>query len=262
MEINLGDNQNLEFQQLPLKQVAFIISFAEIYDFSTAYFGLYWAKTQERFPRSFDLEPNFTSEDITLPPLRRVAFVDENDQIMIQIQNNSFIGNFKIDNLDNPLNFEAHLQRFLEEWNFFQTWCLEQFDCSLDIVNCELFISTIFGRENGWVNFQESARILQFFNESWSKKVTNLQDFLCQFIYTIPNNQGLVKIRVGQLYEGLEEDNQDKNETSEAIFCHLIATSIEFKNLEVDNYEQWYTNAYACLVKHLLDLINGQWRLK
>lgn len=94
MEIKLGDNQNLEFQQLPLKQVAFIINFCKIYDFSTAYFGLYWAKIQERFPKSFDLEPNFTSEDITLPPLRRVAFVDENDQIIIQIQNNSFYRRF------------------------------------------------------------------------------------------------------------------------------------------------------------------------
>jgi uncharacterized protein (TIGR04255 family) len=253
MVINLESNQSIEFTKLPLVEVIFVIEFTEIQEFSSIHFGLFWETIKDEFPRSADREPTYESEDITLPPLRRVAFIDNNNERMIQVQNNSFVYNCQI--INSPSNFETYFQRFAQRWLFFKNWCNEQFGESPNPLQYQFDCINVVEINHQWKDFKKSSSTFNFLNENWLKDSIDLTSFKFQFIYDMPDNLGIVKIIIDEFFQDLEkESNPDDEENQNVVIFQFNAMSNELENDNQENLSEWYQSACNCIVKYFSEL--------
>lgn len=69
----------VKFTNPPLIEIACVVEFEKLVDFSSVHFGLYWETIKDKFTETVDENPIFyENEESSLIPLGRVDFISEN----------------------------------------------------------------------------------------------------------------------------------------------------------------------------------------
>lgn len=143
----------------PLIEVACGIQFEPIAGWSTAHYGLFWNTLRSEYPRCEDhpplprISPSSLSEiEVefgTLPPLRRVYFIDRTGNFVIQLQPSRLLHNWRrVQETDEYPRFGAAFDRFLRSWQSFQEFLRQVALSAPKLELCELtYLNHIYGQE-------------------------------------------------------------------------------------------------------------------
>lgn len=133
----------VKFNQPPLVEVAFGVEF-EAPEFSSVHFGLYWETIRDKFPLQFDRPPSLESDTFfSIPPLRRVWFLSEDENRLIQLQDSYFSYNWSQGDEEEYPHFEKIFPEFLEQWNHLKDWWSRYEEKSIEPVEYELTYITM-----------------------------------------------------------------------------------------------------------------------
>ncbi len=121
------------YKQPPINEVVCGVQFEALTSFSTVHFGKLWLRMREEYPKTEDREPlaeiyeRETGSQIkeamlafTVPPLRRVFYVDESGNYLLQVQPTRFLSNWRKQRDEDAYpRFSAARLRFLQGWKQF-----------------------------------------------------------------------------------------------------------------------------------------------
>jgi len=147
----------VEFATPPLIEVACGVQFKPIDGWSTAHYGLFWSTLKSEYPLCEDHpplprlspgdRPELEFELTALPPLRRVYFIDQTGNFVIQLQPYRFLHNWRrIHETDVYPKFRAAFERFLHYWQKFTNFLRENGLSGPEVEICELtYLNHIYG---------------------------------------------------------------------------------------------------------------------
>ena len=147
----------VEFLKPPLIEVACGVQFEPIGGWSTAHYGLFWKTLHSEYPRFEDYpplprfsakgRPEIELEFTPLPPLRRVYFIDQTGNFVIQLQPSRFLHNWRrVSETDEYPKFEAAFGRFLHYWQKFENFLRVNGMGGPRLEMCELtYLNHIYG---------------------------------------------------------------------------------------------------------------------
>jgi uncharacterized protein (TIGR04255 family) len=126
----INDGRGPSFELPPVSEVACGVQFEELEGWSTAYFGQFWDRIKSEYPKTEDHPPlpriptgaatTFQSQFSLLPPLRRVFFIDNSGNFVMQVQSNRFLHNWrKADDADVYPRFKTAFDRYSKAWHIF-----------------------------------------------------------------------------------------------------------------------------------------------
>ena len=115
------------FESPPVSEVVCGVQFSDLEGWSTVHFGGFWSDVSDRYPKSedhppvarvsLDTLPEFQPQFSILPPLRRVFFVDQVGNYLIQVQNNRLLHNWrKVKDDDIYPRFPVAYSKFKSAW--------------------------------------------------------------------------------------------------------------------------------------------------
>lgn len=119
------------FERPPVIEVAFSVQFAPLPGFTSIHYGQFlecvndkYPKTEDRGPVADQFEPvttpSVTAEAFNVPPLRRVFYLDESGNFLLQVQPSRFMTNWrKLQDTDQYPRFAAPYTRFRDGWDVF-----------------------------------------------------------------------------------------------------------------------------------------------
>jgi uncharacterized protein (TIGR04255 family) len=119
------------FSAPPIDEVAIGIQFAPLNGWTEPYFGLFWSKVRDQYPRvetqprvegpieNFNQAPGPITQMQFLPASGRSWYISNDDESLIQIQNNRFVQNWRRRTGDYP-HFEEVRDRFWMSFNTFR----------------------------------------------------------------------------------------------------------------------------------------------
>jgi uncharacterized protein (TIGR04255 family) len=115
----------------PIDEVAIGVQLAPINGWTEPYFGLFWSKVRDDYPKvqsqpriegpieNFNQAPSPVPQIQFLPPGGRSWYISQDDESLIQIQNNRFVQNWRRRQGDYP-HFEDLKDRFWRSYNVFR----------------------------------------------------------------------------------------------------------------------------------------------
>jgi uncharacterized protein (TIGR04255 family) len=116
-----------DFTRSPLTEVVCGVEF-NAPGFSSVHFGLYWESIRSQFPNPpLDRPPIAPVELLAvLPRLRRVWFESEDKHQLIQLQEDRFHYNWRLQNSSRSYpHFQEVYQGFKQQWESFNDWWLK-----------------------------------------------------------------------------------------------------------------------------------------
>ena len=139
----------LQFDYPPVIEVVFSVAFALRQPFKSAHFGVFWQRIRNQFPRMEDnppLPPTLIPQAdgtttaqfafMSVPPLRRVWFLDNEGRDIIQVQDDRFIFNWKRNPTDVGYpGYDEISSRFESHWKTFKQFLSEE---DIEIVSLNL----------------------------------------------------------------------------------------------------------------------------
>jgi uncharacterized protein (TIGR04255 family) len=122
-----------EFDNPPVVEVAIGVQFEPVNGFRQAHLGLFWNQIREDYPKtqdqprletaleSFDAGgwPTLQLELVDGPPVHRAWFISENDELLLQVQNDRLIHNWRHQGGAYP-RFDLLLDRFWQHVERFE----------------------------------------------------------------------------------------------------------------------------------------------
>ncbi|MEO0460962.1 MAG: TIGR04255 family protein [Myxococcota bacterium] len=107
-----------DYESPPLIEVVFGVGFNAVDDLTGAHVGQYWTKIRNRFPTVKEAPP-LSSDQIPyvteLPPRRRTWFVSEDETLLVQIQDDRFLLNWRTKPDANYPRFDSVRLQFEQE---------------------------------------------------------------------------------------------------------------------------------------------------
>ncbi len=126
-----------DFERPPVIEVVCGVQFRAIPTWTTACYGLYWARIRDQYPDTEDRPPlprQFPDsaqapvelETPLLPPLRRAFYITRPPNYLVQLQANRFLHNWrKVSEGDQYPRYEDAFKRFSTRWGDFQEFVRE-----------------------------------------------------------------------------------------------------------------------------------------
>lgn len=234
-----------KFAKAPLSEVVCGVEF-NAPDFSSIHFGLYWETIRERFPAlPLDKPPIGAIEIMALPSLRRVWFESASRNQLIQLQANRFHYNWKrLVEEDEYPHFDVLYPNFEKEWAVFQEWWIGLDKFPVQPKHYELTYLNQIDVGHGWQSPDDTSEIFSFFNVSFSDELPHLLSHDCRMLFSLPNEQGILTVRLNQVNR--LEDN------SNVLMLELTARSAD---CEIP-LSRWFSDVHMFLVKIFVELLS------
>jgi uncharacterized protein (TIGR04255 family) len=242
----------ITFGKPPVNEVVLGRHFLQRPDFVAPYFGTFWSKIRERFPKVEQTQPVFSPQEIVfLDPGNvqpRVWYVSADQAMLVQLQQNRFYYNWR----QRPAGvqygrFPALLSESLEIWEVLNEVAVE--------LTGRPFQTT--GGEITYVNFIEikdaspteiaQQSLCDFF---WNKNERFLpppSGFSRMLNFPLPEAKGVLDVQLG-----IAKNVQTGND---AIRLELNAHATL---VEGESYEDWINVAHDFLVAAFKDLTSSQ----
>ncbi len=130
-----------KFNKPPVVETVLGVQFPEIAAFTNVHFGLFWVMIRERFPRPPQDQPRIAWVDESFPyrPVpsglnlrlsgsspQRVWYKSKSESELIQLQPDRFHFNWRLGKGEDYPSFEANRERFLAEYEGFESFCSDQ----------------------------------------------------------------------------------------------------------------------------------------
>lgn len=258
------------FENPPLNEVICGIRFNKLGKLKTVDIGKYGEIIHSDYPLSEDREvlpsvqqeSNLKIELSMIPPLRRVFFISQNHNRIIQFQDDCFFCNWhKIQENDIYPRFTSIMPHFIEKWEEFKKFIKEKVEDEIIINRYEMvYINHLYKGEH-WVSLEDLKDIMPCF--SWDSKkasdsflllpndITWRLNFLCKEF----NSRLSINLKLGK--------NRINNR--EVIVIELVM-STDASTKELPNLTDWFTNANQYIVKSFISLTSseyhGKWGIK
>jgi uncharacterized protein (TIGR04255 family) len=242
----------ITFGKPPVNEVVLGRHFLQRPDFVAPYFGIFWSKIRDRFPKVEQTQPVFSSQEIFfLDPgtlLPRVWYVSADQAMLVQLQQNRFYYNWRQRPDGVPYGrFPALLGESLHVWSVLNEVAIE--------LTGRPFQTT--GGEITYVNFIEikdasSTEIAQqslqdfFWNKS-DRFLPPPSGFSRMLNFPLPGAKGVLDVQLG-----IAKNVQTGND---AIKLELTARAAL---VEGDSYEDWINVAHDFLVAAFKDLTSSE----
>lgn len=196
------------FRRAPVIETVLSIQFNAIKNFSIPYFGLYWSRIRNSFPKVETKPPiahiveNFERERLMPPAVVRAEisdeafvrcwFLDKTNNSFIQLQHDRFLYNWQaLGQSDIYPRFHTTRAQFHAEWIRFCDFLREEGLETPIVDQCEVTYVNHIEYGDGWDSFGELNKIIS----PWSGEHSG--DFLrvpekvgLNVRYLLPNNQG------------------------------------------------------------------------
>jgi uncharacterized protein (TIGR04255 family) len=196
----------VDFANPPVVETAIGVVFAPMKSWNLLHFGLLWerfkrryAKAEVRLPTG---KPQFEGIDFTSGanielsklPLR-CAFVDSARNQSVEVQNNSFVRNWrKVDEPVRYVHYDEIRPLFVEDWSTFKAFLNEQEFQMPEIWQAEVtYVNHIF-RGHEWDSLMDVAHIFPF----WERQLTTrfeLHPYSFSFTAMLPESPGQLNVQ-------------------------------------------------------------------
>lgn len=242
----------ITFGKPPVNEVVLGRHFLQRPDFVAPYYGVFWSKIRDRFPKVEQAQPVFSPQELFfLDPstmLPRVWYVSADQAMVVQLQQNRFYYNWRQRPNGAPYGrFPALLGESLSVWALLD-------EVARDLTD-RPFQTT--GGEITYVNFIEikdalSTEIAQrslrdFFWSSEARFLPPPSGFSRMLNFPLPGGKGALDVQLG-IAKNLQTGN-------DAIKLELTARTAL---TEDDSYEDWINVAHDFLVAAFKDLTSNE----
>jgi len=257
-------NDKPDFATPPINEVVCGIRFDKLKKLSTAHWGQYWSKIKSEYPLTEDREPLITGkiELAVIPPLRRVCFVSEDSNRLIQVQEECFLYNWrKINESDHYPRFTTIKPLFLEKWEQFKTFAEETIKETIVANRYEITYTNHLYKGEQWINFEDLKDIFPCF--SWKSKETSKK-----FLPTPANVNWNLDFHFSEFRSDLKvrlRSGKDLLNDNEVIVLTLTMGT-EVENKALPPLSEWLQNANKVIVNGFVALTSseyhGKWGIK
>ena len=241
-----------DYTSPPLTEVACGISFTSLSKMNMPHFGLFWNLLIDDFPVSKHAPPLGGTNASVCPstglPLPRIWLIGESENILIQLQNDRFLFNWrKMGDTDEYPRFNFVLDSFRKYLGVFINFVGEYDLGEITPIGCELnYINHIVEGE-GW---QGTEQIGNIFNDiAWSSD----KEFLpppsvinWQGIFELPEDKGELDVILRQ--------GKRRTDMQRLFTLEMNAKGIDRKMQQFDDVWSWYDLAHEWIVKGFADL--------
>lgn len=244
-----------KFDKAPLSEVVCGIGF-NAPDFSSIHFGLYWQSIRDRFPTPPLDKPPIGAIEImaSIPSLRRVWFESADRRRLIQLQADRFHYNWRrLSERDEYPHFDVLYPHFEKEWNAFQEWWIELDKLPIQPVHYELTYLNQIDSEFGWQSPRDTPKIFSFLDISLPHFLPQLDSHDFNMIFSLPNEQGSLAMRLNQV-KRLEDD-------SNMLILELTARSTDCNSPIFSWFSESHEDIVRTFVELLSDTVKEAWGL-
>ena len=144
-----------DFEKPPIGEVVCGLVFEKIESFKGPHLGLFWQKVREAFPKCEHAPPlDFRPESLELMknlPLPRIWFINEHDNMLIQLQNDRIFYNWRKTREDEPYpRYRIIIKAFEHNLKVFHKFLEEEGLGTIKPVSCELSYINHIPKGDGW----------------------------------------------------------------------------------------------------------------
>ena len=245
-----------EFEKPPLVEVVCDIQFEPLENLIVPHIGLFWDSIKKDFPQINQFEPilpifeDFSNpysklrrEDKIPTLIPRIWFVQKNQNILIQVQNDRFILNWrKISANDKYPRYEKVIEKFKIYLEMFRKFLIKNKIGDIKPIQYEMAYVNHIAKGSSWESLNDINQLFPDFN--WDTK--NKEIFLgkidginLQTRFELPNQTGRLYIKIQDVFDS----NKD----------HIIALEIKVRGIgtykSYNSYEKWFDLAHQWIVK-------------
>jgi uncharacterized protein (TIGR04255 family) len=253
-----------------VSEIVFAVSFTLATPLKSPHFGLFWARIREDFPRMEDQPPlpplapltqpdrNLVAnvEFMSMPPLRRVWFLDKEGRDIIQIQDDRFIFNWKQNaNDDGYPGYDEIVRRFRVHFDEFLTFLEEEHLGEPKFTNLELIYVNVIDEKNGLERNSPSAILSDHVRDaSRPRFLPEPIQYAWASTYPLPDGAGILHMAA---------QAQAQPASPPTLRIDLAARGLPVDPSEVgrqawfDLAHEWATKGFVDVT--LLDIQEGQW---
>jgi len=191
----------------PVTEVACGLVFEPITSLKVPYFGLFWDEFRAGYPACqhaspLGFSPSVIDESVGFPlPLPRIWFLSKPENILIQLQTDRMILNWRKLKLDDKYpKYEAVMQEFRTKLNLFSDFLGRYELGALKPVTCELTYINLIPKGQGWEKPGELSNLLGEFcwRSSNPRFLSEPRDIGLRFVFEIPDSRGSLTFSIGQ----------------------------------------------------------------
>jgi len=230
-----------DFANPPVQEVAIAVSFDSLALFRNAHFGLFWSRIRDKYPCFEEHEPIKSAYenleairpggpdssfrlDITLrkdPPVPRVWFLNESGNVLVQVQQNRFIHNWRRMDLEEPYpRYKVVFERFCQDISEFEKFIVSEGLGSVSINHCEVTYVNVIPSSDVWERHGQWDRMLTILRHEYSDNwLSEPEGFNLGIAYLIPDDLGNP---LGRLHVKAEPIN---NAETGIPGCRLVLTA-------------------------------------
>ena len=142
-----ADNKHIKFEDPPVSELVIAIFHLPIVEMKAQHIGIYWHRIRDRYPlceqQPILIRPSDTQSLSGVPdeifPLPRFWFSSDSHPMLIQIQRNAFIFNWRRQAANEYPHYETVVNDFWQEFESYKTCVQELGGTGFDVVQrCEL----------------------------------------------------------------------------------------------------------------------------
>lgn len=154
-----------DYEKPPIGEVVCGLVFEKIEHFKAPHLGLFWQKVRSGFPKCQHAPPlDFSPESPDLMrqlPLPRVWFINDEDNILIQLQNDRILFNWRRIKEDEPYpRYRTIIVNFKEVLKTFDDFLEEERLGTVKPIKCELSYINYIPKGEGWDTLDDIKELL------------------------------------------------------------------------------------------------------
>ena len=248
--MNKGESQRLpDYKKPPVVEVVCGIAFEAIERFRAHHLGLFWQNVRDEFPaceHAVRLEFDQGSLDLA-KYLPRVWFVSEKKDMLIQLQDDRFLFNWRRMQQEEVYpRYNTIIEAFKTNLEIFQTFLEEQELGSINPKKCELTYVNHIPKGEGWASLNDINAVFRDF--AWDSNERFLPPPLSlggQVVFPLRKDKGRLHIT---LQHGARKPDR----------CPLLILQISARGLgadkSMDKVWEWFEIAHEWIVCGFADL--------
>lgn len=250
LNINL---ENLpDYNSPPISEVVCGISFEPLVRQKIPHFGLFWNAIRDDFPKCEHAPPLADSDEefqqANEIPLPRVWLINKSNNLLIQLQNNRFIYNWRrLKSDDSYPRFKEIYASFKQFLELYEQFVIENDLGNIKIRGCELSYVNHIKKGEGWDDSGQAGNIMK--DISWVSE----RDFLptpelfeTRLVFSLPNNYG-------SLTSFLRKAKLKRDHEQQIYILELSAKGLG-DGSDISNIDPWFDVSHEWIVKGFTDL--------
>jgi uncharacterized protein (TIGR04255 family) len=256
--------ERVKFDNPPINELVISLFHIPILDLKAQHIGIFWGRIRERYPvcdqQSIVVSP-FDPQLMEAPgelfPLPRFWFHNNKDQILIQVQRNAFMVNWRRlpDAPGEYPHYETVVQRFWQELEGYKTFLQETIEAKIDpIQRCELNYVNVISQNEFFTKSPEIVNVLPLLRgladiQTGDRELARLSAITT---YVVSSSISIdFAVRLGH--------RPDTNEL--AIGLELKAHGVP-SDLSLEGARTWYDSAHDATYKLFLDATSAEMQEK